>query len=205
VRRLGIEAKCTAIDTWAGDEHAGFYGGDVFDRVREEARHYPFAVLMQSTFDAAKSSFPEGSIDLLHIDGRHFYEDVRHDWDTWRPMLSERGVALFHDTRVYKKGFGVYQLWAEINGKYPSFEFHHGNGLGVLGVGAHFTPPVQALLSANANEATAIRRAYYRLGLTLNSASPSRVRRRGAWNRLIGLARGRSASIKRDTRAAPKA
>jgi predicted O-methyltransferase YrrM len=189
VSALGVEAKCTAVDTWAGDEHAGFYENDVLKSVRGEALRYPFAALMQSTFDAALPSFEDGSIDLLHIDGRHFYEDVRHDWETWKPKLSERGVVLFHDTRVYKKEFGVHQLWAEISGQFPSFEFQHCYGLGVLGVGPHLPLAVQQLLGASPDQALAIRRAYQRLGSTLTHV-PFRKKRRGLlgkWRSLASL------------------
>src|SRR5271169_7204359 len=33
VQRLGIESHCFAVDTWLGDEHAGFYGEEVFESV----------------------------------------------------------------------------------------------------------------------------------------------------------------------------
>ena len=87
VSRLGTDTKCFAVDTWLGDEHAGFYDEAVYDVVSEhEASNYAsFSTLIRSTFDAAADRFQAGSVDLLHIDGRHYYEDVHHDFTTWRP------------------------------------------------------------------------------------------------------------------------
>ena len=40
---------------------------------------------------------------------------------------------------------GVWRFWEELRGQYPSFEFLHGYGLGVLAVGEAATEPVLAL------------------------------------------------------------
>ena len=68
-------------------------------------RYSGFAQLVRSTFDDALPYFEDGSVDLLHIDGRHFYEDVKHDFDFWLPKLSDRGIVLLHDTDVRERSF----------------------------------------------------------------------------------------------------
>src|SRR6267142_4645417 len=99
VKELKVETLCYAIDTWQGDGQAGFYGPEVLADLKEH--HDPlysgFSRLIQSNFDEAVANFENKSIDLLHIDGYHSYEAVKHDFETWLPKISERGVALFHD------------------------------------------------------------------------------------------------------------
>ena len=125
--------KAYAVDTWVGDEHAGFYDESVFRSVEEANQRYKsFSTLLRTTFDEASKSFDDKSIDLLHIDGLHTYEAVKHDFDTWFPKLAENAVVLFHDTNVHKDDFGVYKFWAEVATDYPSMEFFHYHGLGVL-------------------------------------------------------------------------
>lgn len=137
VKQDGLDTHCYAIDTWHGDIHAGHYGESVYRELSSYVgRNYgEFAELLRMTFDQALEKFPDGSIDLLHIDGVHTYAAVKHDFETWQHKLSSRGVVLFHDTRVADRNFGVNQLWAELRGQYPGFEFLHSHGLGVLLVG----------------------------------------------------------------------
>lgn len=171
VKRLNLVTRCFAIDTWKGDEHSGFYGDEVFAELRDyHDRHYSnFSQLVRTTFDEAIGHFEDGSIDLLHIDGRHFYEDVKHDFDTWRPKLSNHAIVLLHDVEVQRRNFGVHKLWSELRGNYPHFEFVHGQGLGVLGVGDLLPDKPSALFAASkdSSQTLQIREMYGRLGGSL--------------------------------------
>jgi hypothetical protein len=131
----GSQTRCCAVDTWEGDEHAGNYNNKVYEEVLRhiQSKYSVFSELIRASFDSAVDRFEDGTIDLLHIDGLHTYEAVKHDFETWRPKLSQTGVILFHDTCVRDRGFGVWKLWSELTSEYPNyFEFTHSYGLGVL-------------------------------------------------------------------------
>jgi hypothetical protein len=139
---LNTGTFCFGIDSWQGDEHSGAYGEEVYAKVCKEQtlHHLSRCRLIRSTFDEAAAYFGKESIDLLHIDGLHTYEAVRHDYETWAPMLRPGGVILFHDINVRENGFGVWQLWQELQSSsdYRSLTLRHGHGLGIL---AHHGAP----------------------------------------------------------------
>lgn len=135
VKAYQLETRCFAVDTWTGDEHAGFYDESVYSEVvQHQARHYSdCAHLLRMTFDQALNEFADGSVDLLHIDGLHTYEAVAHDFSHWLPKLAPGAIVLFHDTQVRERNFGVWRLWKELSERYPAhLEFQHSYGLGVL-------------------------------------------------------------------------
>jgi GT2 family glycosyltransferase len=168
VKALGLQTRCHAVDTWEGDSQAGFYENDIYRSVveRNQSDYAEFSRLLRMTFDDALAEIPDGSVDLLHIDGLHTYEAVAHDFTTWLPKMSSRGVVLFHDTNVHIEGFGVQRFFAPLRERYPSFEFVHGNGLGVIAVGSEIDSAISELFAcANSESAERlVRDAFARLG-----------------------------------------
>ncbi len=151
------EGRAYAVDTWVGDEHAGRYGEEVFAGVDAfNSEHFrQFSTLLRTTFDDARGYFPDGGIDLLHIDGMHSYDAVRHDFETWQSALSPARSSCSTTPTCASADFGVWRFWRELAQRFPSFEFDHSNGLGVLGVGPDQTPMMQALFALSQRPAAA--------------------------------------------------
>lgn len=142
IRTRSLSTQAHAVDTWKGEEHAGTYGEEVFTEVSDyNNRNFSgFSSLVRLTFDEASAKFPDRSVDLLHIDGLHTYEAVRHDFEKWEPKLSDRAIVLFHDISEKQRDFGVWRFWGEISQGQDTFEFPHSHGLGVLIFGKNALP-----------------------------------------------------------------
>ena len=149
-----LDARLVAVDHWVGDEHAGEYTTNVYEELSRyiRNRYGDRPTLLRKLFDEAVEEFDDGTIDLLHIDGLHTYEAVRHDFETWHPKLSSRAIVLFHDTTVLREGFGVHTFFQEVGSRYPSYNFLHSHGLGVLAVGKDIPAPIEALLKGQKDE-----------------------------------------------------
>lgn len=163
VAELGLPTRCVSVDTWRGDPQTGDYEEAVYEEFRtwHDARYGGFSRLLRTDFDSARRLFAPGSIDLLHIDGRHDYASVRHDFETWLPAMSARGVVLFHDTEIRAPDFGVWQLWDELRRRFAGFSFAHCYGLGVLCVGQQPSEAIVALCaSVGTPQEAALRRMF---------------------------------------------
>ncbi|MRR15257.1 MAG: glycosyltransferase [Deltaproteobacteria bacterium] len=167
VVEAGLLTQCYAVDTWLGDEHAGLYSEDIFARVnKHNAEYYAgFSRLLRMTFDDAVIGFADESINLLHIDGMHTYEAVRHDFDTWLPKLAPGAVVIFHDTNVHERNFGVWKFWKELQARYPrNIEFLNSFGLGVLQLNNALDDQALEWLQTTADEKQGLIRYFVALG-----------------------------------------
>ena len=72
-----------------------------------------------------------------------------------------------------EQGFGVFRLWEDLKDKFPTFEFIHGHGLGVLGYGANQPEAMSAFFDTgkDADAAIEIRQSYARLGSAFKAAN----------------------------------
>lgn len=129
-----LNTECYAVDTWIGDKHSGPYTESFYESVKSAANNFYPGIphLLRMTFDEALQDFPDESIDLLHIDGLHTYEAVKHDFESWLPKLAVNGIVLLHDITVVRDDFGVYRLWEELRQLYPAVQFEHCFGLGIV-------------------------------------------------------------------------
>jgi Methyltransferase domain len=163
VQALNLNSRCYGIQQ---DDSLGTANGqDSFHALSDhiEAHYKSFSSLIRSDSEQVRAHFEEGSIDLLHIDGFHSYKAVLAEYTAWRPLLSQSSVVLFHDTNT---SIGITRLWQDLAHGHKHFEFLHGRGLGVLGVGDFLPEPVEHLFAcANRPEATNhLRLAYSQLG-----------------------------------------
>ncbi len=132
-----LKTELHAVDTWEGDPQAGYYEEDIYRNFNKITKKYYKDVNViphKMLFDEAVKNFKDNSIDILHIDGLHTYEAVKHDFETWLPKVKkDTGIIMFHDVCEKKDDFGVYKLWEELQKRYKNtVTFEHYHGLGVI-------------------------------------------------------------------------
>ena len=183
-----LPTRCFAVDTWSGDPHSGNYGDGVFKRLNDfNADNFSgFSTLLRMTFDDALSQFADKSIDLLHIDGFHSYEAVKHDYETWLPKMSSNGVVLFHDTQIRQKDFGVWKFWQEVRRGRESFEFTHSCGLGVMLLGGDLPPKLLTLCAEmNRKHGQGPQASFEGLAKKIDRVLPNPIKKNDPWSKLM--------------------
>ena len=135
-----MQSAFWAVDTWEGDSFTeNDYTENIYQAYREiqnKCFEKQNAHMLRMTFDEAYEKFEDHTIDLLHIDGSHTYEDVKHDFLKWKDRVRQDGVIFFHDVGeddLYGKKMGSHIFWEELKKEYPNtLEFPFSFGLGIL-------------------------------------------------------------------------
>lgn len=178
-KALGIECACYGVGHWSGAEGASLKSDEVYRQLAGliERDYSSMAELRNVSPIEAALYFTDSSVDLLHLTGQKNYEELLNVCQKWLPKMSSSGVVLVHDINFHDDRSGAWRLWADLKDRYPSFEFIHGRGLGVLAVGSNIAPPIAALMQATRNQIDLVRATYGRLGrsITTNQLADSKV------------------------------
>ena len=162
--RLEMDIDCFAIGAWPGDPE----GEARFAALRQhnEAHYSAFSRLKRGEAEEEAAYFTDKSVDLLHIHGTRSFHRTRAALESWLPRLSERAVVILHDSDMRANGYGVARLVADLKGSHPVFEFKHGRGLAVIGVGPEQNESLAWLFEAGNTPASrsAIQNIFGRLG-----------------------------------------
>jgi predicted O-methyltransferase YrrM len=134
-----LDTKLCFVDTWQGDDFTKKYNNDVytvFSKTVEECYKEQNINMLRKTFDEAVADFEDGSINVLHIDGSHYYDDVKRDFETWLPKVASDGIIILHDISsdiVLGDVMGSYKYWNELQQKYHyTYSFDFSWGLGII-------------------------------------------------------------------------
>lgn len=133
LKKNGINGKVYAVDTWEGDEHAGFYSNLVYETLKRRIHETCLEnhlELVKDTFANARSNFDK--VDILHIDGLHTYKAAQNDFLTYKEKLSLGSLVMFHDVNTHFKE--MRKLWTALQWRYETCLIPYSHGLGLLRV-----------------------------------------------------------------------
>lgn len=139
VKDFELNTKMYFVDTWQGDDFTKKYGNDVytiFSKTVDKFYSNQNINMMRMTFNEAVEKFEDKSIDVLHIDGSHHYDDVKGDFENWFPKVKDDGIIMLHDVSsdiVLGDVMGSYRYWKELKEKFKyTFKFDFSWGLGLI-------------------------------------------------------------------------
>ncbi|NFG28051.1 hypothetical protein FC777_13140 [Clostridium botulinum] len=139
IKDFNLNTKFTAIDTWAGDDFTkNDYENDIYSIFNKTINKFYInqnVNMLRMVFDKALLEFSDNSIDVIHIDGSHHYDDVKHDFYSWFPKIKDDGIIILHDISedvVLGDIMGSNRFWNELCSKFKntvSFDFSWGLGI----------------------------------------------------------------------------
>jgi Methyltransferase domain len=137
IDRLQLDASCFAVSTWSDEGISTDESDAMYAKVKSynETHYSSFSSLVRSPAKQALNHFADNSIDLICFNRLKGTEADTQLINAWIPKLSEKGLVLIHNTNVRQLNMRVHGLFRSLKEYGPAFEFRHGGGLGVLGIG----------------------------------------------------------------------
>ncbi|MFD1215444.1 hypothetical protein [Microbulbifer celer] len=168
VQRLGLNTRCYATFNGQGGDEAV---DDDSVSSYHDAHFDSFSSLMRSPTVQAASRFEDASVDLLLLNPTA-EEDLESLFARWHFKLSSRSVVLVRGISRRDPSCETFRAFEALSKRFPTFVFHHGEGLGAIFVGSEQAPLLAGLVnqgeSASAHQV--VRDVFARLGRTCKDA-----------------------------------
>lgn len=169
IRELGLDASCVGVRHEDGNcAQAKIHS--MWATAQEEL-YSNYSQLISKSPGQACELFPNGSIDLLHLNGEYSF-NTRTDLEEWLPRMSSRGLILVSNTNLGHSSSEVVKVWRHLKNRFRTFEFTHGGGLGVAVTGENSAEALSSLLPQSEPDASLVREFFRQQGLQarLNAA-----------------------------------
>lgn len=128
---LGCRNGAAAYHVAMGNKSAQVYCIDHKDQM--SVYHPNIHFYLTDTRDPGMPKFLNKQFDVIFVDSTHTYEQVKAEYDLWRPHVAPGGVMLFDDISEYQ---GLRDFWDEVRQTEPGIAapiLHpHSWGFGIL-------------------------------------------------------------------------
>ncbi len=119
------KGKVYAIDPHIQNDWSDKDSEESYDFFMRRLRSYelePWCEIIRKTSKEALATPPSIKADLVFIDGDHTYEGVKLDFELCKPLVSEHGLIVFHDSSwehfrdspFYREDLGVARFLDEL-------------------------------------------------------------------------------------------
>lgn len=147
MRENGNYGEAVAVGQWS-DEPCGAEHGASFAAFKHvlDANFHGTGKFIRGRMNAA-SAFEERSVDILYVKEPYAFDEMQAAYALWRPKLTDNSVLILHHASEHRSNLGVWQFFDSIrDDARASFQFYHGQGIGILAFGSPENNPAMALL-----------------------------------------------------------
>lgn len=141
VKMLKISTRCYGI--------ASQYENKI--KKYDNKEYSSFSSILHNVSAETFDQYENSSIDLMIINNCKTYEEVKNNFETWLPKMSDKGVVIFNNTFIKDSEFSVWKFWEAVSSLYPGFEFYHNNGIGLVATGERIKEELSEFLHDEEN------------------------------------------------------
>lgn len=136
IERLDLPANCLSIYASPEERTTNLDPDANYKKVKatNDSYYAGFSKVVRTSTETELRHIDDGAVDLLSINKFTNKLSARAEIDLWLPKLSDRGIILLNGINSACDSIHS-TIYYQLKLEYPSFEFLHGDGLGILFIG----------------------------------------------------------------------